>query len=294
MARGACRAGHNRATDLVSVGDPETTAPLELPRSTLLRREIFTKKSGGGLSVRKVVAWKTNKDQIDPLYPSYVFYFTDFAYARKVPLKTDVRVASTPEKINALADSWIAENITDGWKPHGVTALESPQLPKVCRQGSTFKLDLEISFGRTASVNFPIAIRRMKALGKAGEVSIEEDDQGRPRFCSITFKQEILVESIRRIENLYRLVENGRAQHSPSTVILSANMTCRASSMPSATSLSVGGGKNEGLLLVLIPAVPVLLAASRSCCGRKRASLICRQNVRLGIWSATSTARPSP
>ena len=35
--------------------------------------------------------WKTNKEEADPLYPSYVAFFTDFSLGRQQPLRTDLR-----------------------------------------------------------------------------------------------------------------------------------------------------------------------------------------------------------
>ncbi|MBI5787313.1 MAG: 26S protease regulatory subunit, partial [Candidatus Schekmanbacteria bacterium] len=203
-------AGLRQITDLIPIADADTIQNVQLPQSTLLRREVFSKDSAAGLCVRKLVAWKTNKENLDPLYTPYVVFYTDFTPGRTEPLKTEVRVASSMEKINALTEVWLAEKITRGWNRQGVSETEqhlSPlSLPASCGSGQTFRLDMEISFARTPSVNFPVAVRRIKALQQAGKLTIENDDKGQPRHYTLTFKQSTLVENIRRIENLYNLI----------------------------------------------------------------------------------------
>jgi ATP-dependent 26S proteasome regulatory subunit len=200
----------SQVTDLVPIEIHDITGNIQLPCSTVLRREVFSKVVSGHLCVRKLAAWKTNKDEIDPLYPPYVIFFTDFVPGRSDPLKTDVRVASSLEKINALADAWLTNNIKGVWKRYGESneeeRLPSLSLPPSCSTGQNFRLDLEISFARTSSINFLVAVRRIKALTKAGTLKVEEDGKGRPCHYSLTFDQKKLVENVRRIENLYRVI----------------------------------------------------------------------------------------
>jgi hypothetical protein len=200
----------SQVTDLVPIETPDITGSIQLPCSTVLWREVFSKVVSGQLCVRKLAAWKTNKDEIDPLYPAYVVFFTDFVPGRNDPLKTDVRVASGLDKINALADAWLGKNIKAGWKRYGESHEEerSPllSLPPSCSTGQNFRLDLEISFARTSSINFLVAVRRIKALTKAGTLKVEEDGKERPCHYTITFDQKKLVENVRRIENLYRVI----------------------------------------------------------------------------------------
>jgi hypothetical protein len=199
----------SQVNDLVPIEIPDITGSIQLPCSTVLRREVFSKVVNGQLCVRKLVAWKTNKDKIDPLYPAYVVFFTDFVPGRSAPLKTDVRVASGLEKIGVLADTWLSENITRGWKWHGKSSEgdgASLSLPPSCSSGQNFHLDLEISFARTSSINFLVAVRRIKALTQAGTLKVEEDIKGRPCHYTLTFDQKKLVENVRRIENLYKVI----------------------------------------------------------------------------------------
>ncbi len=202
--------GMCQVTDLVPIADAGTIQNIQLPRSTVIKREVFYKDIAAGLCVRKVVAWKTNKENVDPLYPPYVVFFTDFTPGRSEPLKTQVRVASGMDKISALIENWQEEKITRGWSRQGLSDTEqrlSPlSLPTSCSTGKNFRLDMEISFARTPSVNFQVAVRRIRAMSHAGGLSMESDDKGRPRHYMLTFEQNTLVENIRRIENLYRLI----------------------------------------------------------------------------------------
>ena len=103
-----------QVSDLVPVA-PETSAPVELPRSSVLRREVYTKATRGGHAVRKLVAWATNKHDVDPRFPRFAVLFTDYSPEREQPLKTELRVASCVQNLDALADDWLAANIKRGW-----------------------------------------------------------------------------------------------------------------------------------------------------------------------------------
>ena len=102
-------------SDLVPIADQTSLDPTTLPASEILRREVYTKKTPHGLAVRKLVAWKTNKHAINPAYPNFVVFFTDYAPGRNQPLKTDLRVAASEETMHTYADDWLAVNIKRGW-----------------------------------------------------------------------------------------------------------------------------------------------------------------------------------
>ena len=195
----------SQVTDLVAVEDAGVAQALELPRSQVTRREVFTKRERGALSVRKAVLWKTNKEEADPLYPPFVAFFTDFAPGRQQPLRTDLRVAVTAERLNALADAWLKEHVGQGWVCRTAMTDSSP-LPASCHGIDGFRLNLTASFARTSSVNFHVAVRRMKALAEAGSLTVESDEKGRPRHYSLAIRQEALVENVRRIESLHRVI----------------------------------------------------------------------------------------
>lgn len=95
----------------------EAIDAVELPPSTVLRREVWTKESKGTVAVRKLLVWKTNKNDLDPLYPAYVVHWTDYSPGRKDPLKREIRLAPTPELATELAEAMIVKGVKRGWNP---------------------------------------------------------------------------------------------------------------------------------------------------------------------------------
>jgi hypothetical protein len=103
--------------DLVEIEKLDRNAhELSLPKSELLRREVYTKASKGQTMVRKLLMWKTNKEA-DGEFPAYVVHFTDFSPGRKAPLAREIRVSSSREQIEALWNELFKENIVKGWTP---------------------------------------------------------------------------------------------------------------------------------------------------------------------------------
>lgn len=82
---------------------------VDLPASEVTCRYVFA----NGDNVRKVVAWKTNKDQVDPSYPAHVVFMTDYSAKRKDPLQRKVQVTASPDQALALVDRWIDTEILD-------------------------------------------------------------------------------------------------------------------------------------------------------------------------------------
>ncbi len=99
---------------LLSEADDEVSA-LELPESTVVRRQVFTKVTKGVTTVRKLLVWKTNKEQASPVYPAFVVHWTDYSPSRKDPLKRTVRLAPSEELATSIADAMIAKEIKKGW-----------------------------------------------------------------------------------------------------------------------------------------------------------------------------------
>jgi hypothetical protein len=87
----------------------------DLPESTIVRRQVWTKGTGDKVDVRKLVVWKTNKEQVDLTHPAYVVHWTDFSKGRKSPLDREVRPAPNEAAALALADQMIEDNIKKGW-----------------------------------------------------------------------------------------------------------------------------------------------------------------------------------
>ena len=108
-------------TDGASWRQVEDVAPrvdssvAELPESTVIRRQVWTKGTGDKVDVRKLVVWKTNKEQADLSYPAYVVHWTDFSKGRKSPLDREVRPAPTEAVALSMSDQMIEDNIKKGW-----------------------------------------------------------------------------------------------------------------------------------------------------------------------------------
>jgi hypothetical protein len=91
---------------------------LALPKSEMLKREVFTKILKGNTMVRKLLLWKTNKETSGN-HPAYVAYFTDFSPNRAAPIDRDVRISNSREQIEILYEQLKIENIVKGWAPAG-------------------------------------------------------------------------------------------------------------------------------------------------------------------------------
>jgi len=87
-----------------------------LPASTLLRREAWKKETKGKLAVRKLVVWKTNKEQSNPAFSGYVVHWTDYSAGRGSPLDREVRLAMDETTAMQIADKMVADNIKKGWE----------------------------------------------------------------------------------------------------------------------------------------------------------------------------------
>src|SRR5688572_276772 len=85
-----------------------------LPKSEILKREVFTKTLKGNLMVRKLMLWKTNKDGEGSNYPAFVAYYTDFTPRRATPLDRDIRISNSRAQIHQLFADMTAEHIAKG------------------------------------------------------------------------------------------------------------------------------------------------------------------------------------
>lgn len=92
---------------------------VDLPKSEIIRRQVWTKGSGDKVDVRKLVVWKTNKESVDPLFPAYVVHWTDYSKTRKSPLDREVKPAVSEKAALLIADQMVEENIKKGWAEIG-------------------------------------------------------------------------------------------------------------------------------------------------------------------------------
>jgi hypothetical protein len=86
-----------------------------LPKSEVLRREVWSKEAKGQLAVRKLLVWKTNKETIDSSYPAFVVNWTDYSPSRASPLDREVKIAPDRETALTIANALVEENIKKGW-----------------------------------------------------------------------------------------------------------------------------------------------------------------------------------
>ena len=100
-----------------------------LPRSEVLRREVYTKQLKGQTMVRKLMMWQTNKAEDresgvgNQDFPAYVIAFTDYSPNRKTPLERDIRVSNSREQIDELWGDLVKEHVVKGWTRADGTAL---------------------------------------------------------------------------------------------------------------------------------------------------------------------------
>jgi len=87
--------------------------------SEILDRQVYVKvtKKDNTMAVRKFLLWKTNKDELDPDFPAYVFCYTDYNPTRKDPLRRRVRVSSSEEQIRAIHAQFLQDEVKRGWEP---------------------------------------------------------------------------------------------------------------------------------------------------------------------------------
>jgi hypothetical protein len=110
----------SQITDLVEVSMATATAnDLKLPGSEIQKREVVTKELKGRKMVRKLMLWKTNKDERSDEYPAYVVHLTDFSPNRKDPMKREIRVSDSKEQIEALYHQLKEKFFVGGWKTPG-------------------------------------------------------------------------------------------------------------------------------------------------------------------------------
>ena len=83
--------------------------PDKLPESTLLDRRVFRKTSGSKVFIQKFLTWASNKADFG--YGKYIFFHTDYSSDRKEPLKRDIKIADSIEKVREFMEKAIAENI---------------------------------------------------------------------------------------------------------------------------------------------------------------------------------------
>lgn len=105
-----------QVNDLVKVPEVDKSAHTEkADPSEVLERVVYTKTMKGNTMVRKLLLWKTNKEDL-PDFPAYVVYLTDFSPNRQNPLERDIKIASTEKDARKLFDALAEKNFIGGWE----------------------------------------------------------------------------------------------------------------------------------------------------------------------------------
>ena len=105
-----------QVTNLVNVRDVDKPARADdLKPSELIERQVYKKTMRGASMVRKLLLWKTNKEDTGE-YPGYVVYGTDFSPNRVEPLQRDVKIASNEKTARQLFAEMAKRYFVGGWE----------------------------------------------------------------------------------------------------------------------------------------------------------------------------------
>jgi len=120
---------------VIAAAFAERIAPRVLPQSTMVRREVWTKASKTGTSVRKLLVWRTGKEAQWSGWPAWIVHFTDYSPDRKTPLERTFRTALTEDDALAVAAEMVTDNIKKGWEP--AATGHSPRRPRLEQTAQT-------------------------------------------------------------------------------------------------------------------------------------------------------------
>lgn len=103
-------------SDLVEVSETDKSAhEATAPPSKVLERVVYTKIMKGQQMVRKLLLWKTNKEETNE-FPGFVVYLTDFSPNRANPLERDIRISRTEKAARELFSQLAEKNFVGGWE----------------------------------------------------------------------------------------------------------------------------------------------------------------------------------
>jgi hypothetical protein len=107
----------SQLSDLVEIPDTNRAAEeIKLPASTIIKRAVAVKEAKGSKMVRKVLLWKTNKDEASRDYPAFVIHVTNYSANRKTPLEFDLKVTKSQAQAEQLFSDLKKELFVTGWK----------------------------------------------------------------------------------------------------------------------------------------------------------------------------------
>ena len=93
----------------------EKIKQIELPKSEVFERKVWTKNGKNGISIRKIITLKTSKSQIWNGWPEWIIFYSDFSQGRKSPLDRKLKTARSKEEASKIAKNLIDSNIKKGW-----------------------------------------------------------------------------------------------------------------------------------------------------------------------------------
>jgi len=109
-------AGIAQMSAIVDIPDVDRVAKeVALPKSKVIARAVATKIAKEKTMLRKVLAIKTNKDDVSSDFPAYVLHVTDFSPNRARKLQSEVKVSVDRDQIMELFEAAKVEKFKKGW-----------------------------------------------------------------------------------------------------------------------------------------------------------------------------------
>ena len=103
-------------TNLVKIPDANKPARAQAKSpSKLIEREVYKKTMKGASMVRKLLLWKTNKEETGD-FPGYVVYLTDFSPNRLEPLQRDIKISNNEKTARQLFADMAKKYFVGGWE----------------------------------------------------------------------------------------------------------------------------------------------------------------------------------
>lgn len=90
-------------------------AEVDLPKSEIIARAVATKTSKEKTMLRKVMAFKTNKEDVSSDFPAYVLHITNFSPNRAAKLQSEVKVSVDRDQILELFEKAKLDLFKKGW-----------------------------------------------------------------------------------------------------------------------------------------------------------------------------------
>lgn len=105
----------SQLTNLVKIAETDKPARAQAKSpSKLLERVVYKKTMKGASMVRKLLLWKTNKEDTGD-FPGYVVYLTDFSPNRVDPLQRDIKISNNEHTARELFKEMAKKYFVGGW-----------------------------------------------------------------------------------------------------------------------------------------------------------------------------------